>query len=55
MSTIKIKKAHKGLLHEDLGIPQGQRIPISRIITAEHSKDPAVRKRAQFADNFRKQ
>jgi hypothetical protein len=49
---VHIKPTHKGLLHEDLGIPEGQPIPMSRIKKAEHSADPAERKRAQFADNF---
>jgi hypothetical protein len=26
-----IKKSHRGLLHEDLGIPAGTPIPMSRI------------------------
>lgn len=50
--TVRIKPSHKGLLHRDLGIPEGQTIPMDRIKAAEHSPDPAVRKRAQFADNF---
>jgi hypothetical protein len=37
-SGISIKPSHKGLLHRDLGVPQGQAIP-------------AVRKRATFAAN----
>lgn len=52
-STIKIKKSHEGLLHRDTHTPMGQKIPLSKIKAAEHSKDPAVRKRARFADNAR--
>lgn len=52
--AIKIKPSHKGLLHEDLGIPANKPIPLSRLKAAENSKDPKVRKRAQFADNARK-
>ncbi len=48
---IKIKKSHKGLLHRDTGTPQGEKIPASKLIKAEHSKDPAVRRRAVFAEN----
>lgn len=52
--TIKIKPSHKGLLHKNTGTPQGQKVPVSKIKSAEHSSDPAVRKRAVFADNARK-
>ncbi len=51
--SIHIKPSHKGLLHKDLGIPQGEPIPESRIKAAENSPDPAVRKRAHFAENAR--
>lgn len=49
--TIKIKKSHKGLLHKDLGVAQGKKIPEAKIEKAENSKSAAVRKRAQFAEN----
>ncbi len=49
----KIKPSHKGLLHKNLGVPLGEKIPISRLEVAKNSKDPAVRKRATFAVNFR--
>jgi hypothetical protein len=48
---INIKASHKGLLHEDLGIPQEQPISATKLAAAKHSKDPAVRKRATFAIN----
>lgn len=50
-----IQNAHvkKGLLHKSLGIPQGQKIPQSRLEKAEHSKNPHMRKMAQFAENVR--
>lgn len=48
---IHIKKSHKGMLHEDLGIPQGKPIPTSALATALHSSDPAEKKRAVFAQN----
>lgn len=52
--AIRIKKSHRGLLHRDLGVPQGQKIPVGRIRAALHSKSAARRKRAQFAINARK-
>ena len=51
---IHIKASHKGLLHEKLGVPQGQPIPAGKIKSAEHSSSPALRKEAQFADNAKK-
>ncbi len=50
---IAIKKSHRGLLHEDLGVKPGEPIPLSRLMGALHSKNPAVRKRANFARNAR--
>lgn len=49
--AIEIKKSHEGLLHRDLHVPQGQKIPESKIEQAKNSPDPAVRKRANFAEN----
>ena len=50
-SGIHIKASHKGELHRDLGVPQGQKIPASKIEAAENSSNPALRKRAVFAEN----
>lgn len=48
---IHIKPSHKGMLHSDLGIPQGQKIPEARLESAENSKNPKIRRRAVFAEN----
>ena len=40
---------HPGALHKSLGVPQGQKIPISKIRKAANSSDPTLRKRAQLA------
>lgn len=53
-SKIKIKKSHRGLLHKDLDVPQGQKIPRAKLVKAKNSKNPKVRKRANFALNFGK-
>lgn len=50
---IHIKASHKGLLHKDLGVKSGSKIPVSKIKKAEHSSSAAVRKRAVFAENAR--
>jgi len=44
---------HKGGLHESLGIPQGQKIPVSDLAT--HSGDsPKVKKQKALARTFKK-
>lgn len=50
-SGIRIKPSQKGSLHRALGIPEGQKIPPSRIAAAKNSPDPAIRKKATFAQN----
>ena len=37
---------HKGKLHRELGIPEGQKIPQDRLAKAEHSSNPEVRRDA---------
>lgn len=34
---------HKGKLHRELGIPEGEKIPAARLAAAEHSSDREVR------------
>jgi hypothetical protein len=45
---------HKGGLHESLDIPEGHKIPESKIRQAIHSKSHRVRKQAQLAETFAK-
>lgn len=52
-NPIHIKKSHEGLLHEELGVKPGQKIGIGQLMKAKHSKSPAERKRATFAENAR--
>lgn len=49
-----IKPSHRGLLHRRLGVPEGQKIPASKIQGALHSSDPSLRRQANFARNFGK-
>jgi putative heme iron utilization protein len=51
--AIHIKPENKGKLHANLGVPSGQKIPVSRLESAKHSSSAAVRKRATFAMNAR--
>lgn len=52
--AMKIKKSHRGMLHEDLGVPSGKKVPLADLMRAKRSKSAAVRKRATFAANARK-
>ena len=53
MASPMIKKSHVGELHRNLGIPEGEKIPLKALMQAKKSSSPAVRKRATFAVNFR--
>jgi len=44
---------NKGALHKSLHVPEGKKIPISKLHKAEHSKSPTLRKRAQLAETLR--
>ena len=48
---IHIKKSHQGLLHKNLGVAADKPIPAKKLSKALHSSDPAVKKRAVFAEN----
>lgn len=43
---------HKGGLHESLGVPEGKKIGNKKIMKAEHSKSPLIRKQAVLAENM---
>jgi len=45
---------HKGALHKSLGVPEGKKIPESKLKKAEHSKNPTTRKRAVLAETLKK-
>lgn len=53
MSKYWIQKAlspsSKGKLHKELHIPEGKKIPESKLEKAEHSKNPKLKKRAVLA------
>lgn len=52
--AIEIKPSHKGRFHRDVGKKPGQKITSADIEKGLHSKDPAERRRANFARNARK-
>ena len=43
---------NKGALHRSLHGPQGDIIPKSKIMKAEHAENPALAKRARLADTL---
>lgn len=47
--AIEIKKSHEGLFHKNVGKAPGAKITSADIAKGLASKDPAVRKRANFA------
>lgn len=44
----------KGKLHKKLHVPEGEKIPISKIKKAEHSKSPKLAKEARLAETLSK-
>ena len=52
--AIHIKPSHEGLLHKDLGIKKGKKIPLKEEEAEKAHGTPAEKKRATFAINARK-
>lgn len=50
-----IQKAikHPGALHKELGVPEGKKIPKSKMTKALHSDNPKMRKQANLAKTLR--
>lgn len=44
---------HKGALHKALGVPEGKKIPASKIEKATHSSNPKLAKRARLAQTLK--
>jgi len=51
---IQIKKKNRGLLHENLGVPKGEKIPGAKLEAAKVNAGPALKKRIVFAENAKK-
>jgi hypothetical protein len=47
----RIKPKNKGKLHRDLGVPEDAPIPAGKLRAGKRAADPAVRRRAVFAEN----
>lgn len=52
--SIRINPAHAGLLHKEVGVKRGKKLTVAQEEKAAHSKNPAERKRADFALAARK-
>lgn len=44
---------HKGALHKELHVKEGEKIPAKKLKEAEHSKNPVERKRANLAKTLK--
>lgn len=44
---------HKGALHRELGVPQGQKIPAAKVEQAAHSSNPILAQRARLAETLK--
>lgn len=53
-SPIKIKAGNAGKLRAAAGVKKGQKIPAAKLQALAKSKNPVVRRRAQFAINAKK-
>lgn len=51
--SINIKKANRGLLHKNLGVPKGKKIPANKL-AIKKTDSTAVKKRKTFAINAKK-
>ena len=49
-----LPKSSKGKLHKELGVPEGKKIPKSKLDKAAKSKNPIERKRANLAKTLGK-
>lgn len=51
---IKIKSANAGKLRAAAGVKKGRKIPAAKLAVLAKSKNPVLRRRAQFAINAKK-
>ena len=53
-NPIHIKPENKGKLHEELGVPEGEKIPEKKLEKAKKHAAPAEKKQIVFAENAKK-
>lgn len=44
---------HPGVLHKELHVPEGDKIPAKKLEKAAHSDNPKLAKRARLAETFK--
>ncbi|MDE3022085.1 MAG: hypothetical protein KGI54_09505 [Pseudomonadota bacterium] len=44
---------HPGALHKELHVKEGKKIPEKKLVKAEHSKNPTLKKRAVLAETLK--
>ena len=44
---------HPGALHRTLGVPEGKKIPASKLAAAKNSSNPTTRRRANLASTLK--
>jgi hypothetical protein len=44
----------KGALHKEMKVPEGKKIPEKKLVKAEHSKNPLLKKRAVLVKTLEK-
>jgi hypothetical protein len=49
-----IPKSHRGKLHRELGVPEGEKIPAKKMTKAAKSKSPTIRKEVALAKTLKK-
>jgi hypothetical protein len=49
--TIHLNPEHKGLLHKEMGIKQGEKISTEKLEKAKKNASPKEKQRIQFAEN----
>lgn len=45
---------HPGALRKSLHVKEGEKIPVSKLKKAEHSKNPKIKRRAILAETLKK-
>ncbi len=49
-----IPKSHRGKLHRELGVPEGEKISTKKMAKAEHSKNPTIRREVNLAKTLKR-
>lgn len=53
MNWIQGMNMKKGALHQEMGVPQGQKIPATKLQSATNSDNPTLARRAKLAEELK--